>query len=76
MAPFCYLKVDGGVCGISGSELVNRLQDGEMRIHTLWEPSFLLGPGSEGMMILNPEYMLEGEHEVVVKTIKELLKTE
>ena len=76
MAPFCYLKVDEDVCGISGSELVNRLQDGKMRIHTLWEPSFLLGPGSEGMMILNPEYMLEGEHEVVVKTIKELLKAE
>jgi len=25
------------------------------------------------MMALNPEYMLEGEHEVVVKAIKETL---
>jgi len=27
-------------------------------------------------MVLNPEYMLEGEHGVVVKAIKEILKAE
>jgi len=73
MAPFCYLKLDEGVCGVSGRELVSKLQEGDPKIHTLWEPRFLLGPGCEGMMALNPEYMLEGEHEVVVKAIKEIL---
>jgi len=73
MAPFCFLKLDEGVCGISGRELVSRLQEGDPKIHTLWEPRFLLGPDCEGMMALNPEYMLEGEHEVVVKAIKEIL---
>jgi len=76
MAPFCYLKLDEGVCGMSGRELVSRLQEGDPKIHTLWEPRFLLGPDCEGMTALNPEYMLEGEHEVVVKAIKELLKAE
>lgn len=74
MTPFCYLILDESVCGISGRELENRLQKGKMRIHTLWEPTFLLGSGCKGMMIINPEYMLEGEHEVVVKSIKEILK--
>ncbi len=73
MAPFCFLKLDEGVCGVSGRELVSRLQGGDPKIHTLWEPRFLLGPDCEGMMALNPEYMLEGEHEVVVKAIKETL---
>ena len=73
MAPFCYLRLDEGICGMSGRELVSRLQEGDPKIHTLWEPRFLLGPDCEGMMAINPEYMLEGEHEVVVEAIKEIL---
>jgi L-seryl-tRNA(Ser) seleniumtransferase len=74
MAPFCYLVLDEEACGFSGSELVAKLKDGSPRIWTLWEPGFLLGEGYEGKMCINPQYMLDGEEEIVVGRIRGLLK--
>ena len=74
MAPFCFLALDEVVCDTSGSELVAELKEGAPRIWTLWEPAFLLGEGHEGKVCINPQYMLEGEEEIVVARIKELLE--
>ena len=68
------LRLDEGVCGISGRDLVVTLRGGNPRIEILWEPGFLLGSGYEGIIAVNPEYLLEGEPEILVARIKELLR--
>jgi len=74
MAPFCSLRLDEGVCGMSGRDLVEALREGDPRIETLWEPGFLLGSDYEGIIVVNPEYMLDGEPEILVARIKELFQ--
>jgi uncharacterized pyridoxal phosphate-dependent enzyme len=74
MAPFCSLRFDERVCVMTGRDLVGALREGKPRIETLWEPGFLLGAGYEGIMVVNPEYMLEGEPEILVTRIKKLLR--
>jgi L-seryl-tRNA(Ser) seleniumtransferase len=72
-APMCSLVLDEGISRVSGRELVERLKDGDPRIWVLWEPAFLLGEGQEGKICINPQYMLDGEEEIVVERIKGLL---
>ena len=74
MAPFCYLLLDEGVCGMTGRELVQRLKEGDPRVWTLWWPAFLIEDYHEKVCV-NPQYMLEGEEEIVVQRIKELFET-
>ncbi|HUS77980.1 MAG TPA: hypothetical protein VM050_04895 [Patescibacteria group bacterium] len=73
MAAFCSLVLDEGVCGVSGRELSSRLREEDPPIWTLWEPGFLLGDDYEGMLCINPQYMLKGEHEIVIRRVKEIL---
>jgi D-glucosaminate-6-phosphate ammonia-lyase len=72
MAPLCYLELDEEAVGMSGKELVKRLRDGDPSIETLYEPGFLLEK-YEGKVTINPQYMLEGDDDIVVNRIKEIL---
>jgi L-seryl-tRNA(Ser) seleniumtransferase len=72
MAPLCYLELDEEAAGMSGRELVKRLRDGDPSIETLYEPRFLLEK-YEGKVTINPQYMLEGDDNMVVNRIKEIL---
>jgi len=73
MAPFCYLKLDEKALGITGRDLVERLKEGDPSIMTLYEPAFLI-EDYRGKVTINPQYMLEGEEEIVVQRTKQLLK--
>ena len=71
-APFCYLILDQAKTGISGRELVNRLKSGDPCVYTLYEPKFLLGDCSN-MVVINPQYLIDGEHQILLDNIKEIL---
>jgi len=73
MAPFCYLKLDERTVGMNGRTLVEKLKDGNPSIMTLYEPAFLI-EDYHGKVTINPEYMLDGEEEIIVQRIRELLK--
>ena len=73
MAPLCYLELDEEIVGISGRDLVRRLRDGDPSIETLFEPRFLLEQ-YEGKVTINPQYMLEGDADLVIERIREILK--
>ncbi len=74
MAPFCAISLDESVTGVSGKELVSRLKKGEPVVYVIYEPEFLLGP-CPGKITVNPQYMLEGEHPLVVEKIKQILES-
>ncbi len=74
MAPFCAISLDESVTGVSGKELVSRLKKGEPVVYVIYEPEFLLGP-CPGKITLNPQYMLKGEHPLVVEKIKRILES-
>jgi L-seryl-tRNA(Ser) seleniumtransferase len=73
MAPLCYLELDEEIVGISGRDLVRRLRDGDPSIETLFEPRFLLEQ-YEGKVTINPQSMLEGDANLVIERIREILK--
>ena len=73
MAPLCYLELDEDIVGICGRDLVRRLRDGDPSIETLFEPRFLLEQ-YEGKVTINPQYMLEGDANLVIERIREILK--
>jgi D-glucosaminate-6-phosphate ammonia-lyase len=72
MAPLCYLELDEEAVGMSGRELVRALRDGDPSIETLYEPGFLLEK-YEGKVTINPQYMLEGDADIVVSRIRKIL---
>jgi len=72
MTPLCYLELDEEAVGMSGRELVRTLRDGDPSIETLYEPRFLLEK-YEGKVTINPQYMLEGDADIVVSRIREIL---
>ena len=74
MAPFCAISLDESVTGVSGKELVSRLKEGEPVVYVIYEPEFLLGP-CPGKITINPQYMLEREHPLVVEKIKQILES-
>jgi L-seryl-tRNA(Ser) seleniumtransferase len=74
MAPFCAISLDESVTGVSGKALVSRLKEGEPVVYVIYEPEFLLGP-CPGKITVNPQYMLEGEHSLVVEKIKQILES-
>ena len=73
MVPLSYIKLDESVTRISGRTLRNKLRDGDPSIETLYEPGFLLHQPKD-KLIINPEFLLEGEPEYVVNTIKNILE--
>ena len=72
MAPICYLEIDENVIGMSGRDLVKLLRDGDPSIEVIYEPIFLLDD-YVGKVTINPQYMLEGDDEIVINQIKKLL---
>ncbi len=52
---------------------MEKLREGDPSIETLYEPAFLL-KNPDGKLVINPEFLLEGEKETVVKEIKKILK--
>jgi L-seryl-tRNA(Ser) seleniumtransferase len=72
MSPICYLEIDEDVVGMSGRDLVKVLRDGDPSIEVLYEPRFLLD-NYAGKVTINPQYMLEGDDELVINHIKKLL---
>ena len=73
MVPLSVIKLDDQVTGITGAQLMENLRDGDPSIETLYEPAFLL-KNPKGKLVINPEFLLEGEKEAVVKEIKAILK--
>lgn len=73
MVPLSVIKLDERVTGVTGNRLVEKLRDGDPSIETLYEPGFLL-KNPKGKLVINPEFLLEGEKETVVKEIKKILK--
>ena len=71
MAPLGYLELDEEAVGMSGRELVRTLRDGDPSIETLYEPRFLLEKYM-GKVTINPQYMLEGDADIVVGRIREI----
>jgi L-seryl-tRNA(Ser) seleniumtransferase len=74
MAPLCYLELDDEKFDIRAQEVVTTLRDGDPSIEILFEPGFLLGE-CESIIAINPEFMLEGDIEIVIDRIKKLLQT-
>ena len=72
MAPFCAIKLDETITGVTGRELVTRLKEGPPIIYTIYEPEFMLGP-CPGVVTINPQYMLKGEHSILIDKIKKIL---
>ncbi len=72
MAPFCAIKLDETTTGVTGRELVTKLKEGHPIIYTIYEPEFMLGP-CPGVVSINPQYMLEGEHGILIDKIKKIL---
>ena len=73
MVPLSVITLDEQVTGITGTQFVMKLRDGDPSIETLYEPGFLL-KNPKGKLVINPEFLLEGEKETVVKEIKAILK--
>ena len=73
MAPVCILELSGKF-SISAKEVVTTLRDGDPSIEVLLEPGFLLHE-PEGKIAVNPEFMLEGDAEIVIARITKLLSS-
>jgi D-glucosaminate-6-phosphate ammonia-lyase len=72
MTPLAYVTLDEEEAGMSAVELQARLKEGDPIIETLHEPAFLIDD-YEGKLTINPEHMLEGDEEIVVRRIREIL---
>jgi L-seryl-tRNA(Ser) seleniumtransferase len=72
MAPICYLELNEEKFSISSEDLVKILRDGDPSIEILLEPGFLLEE-CKGKVAINPEFMLEGDAEIVINEITKIL---
>jgi uncharacterized pyridoxal phosphate-dependent enzyme len=73
MTPLAYVTLDEEA-GMETKELHARLKGGDPIIETLYEPSFLIDD-YHGKLTINPEHMLEGDEEIVVKRIRDILRS-
>jgi L-seryl-tRNA(Ser) seleniumtransferase len=73
MAPVCIMELSGNF-SISAKEVVETLRDGDPSIEVLLEPGFLLHE-PEGKIAVNPEFMLEGDADIVIDEITKLLSS-
>jgi len=73
ITPLCYLSLDEGAAGMTGRELSDRLRAGDPSIVAPYEPSYLL-MSPRGKLTINPEFMLEGDEQIVTRRIREILK--
>ena len=72
MTPLAYVTLDEEKAGMSALKLQARLREGDPIIETLYEPAFLIDD-YEGKLTINPEHMLEGDEEMVVSRIRDIL---
>jgi L-seryl-tRNA(Ser) seleniumtransferase len=72
MAPVCYLELNEDKFTIGAKEVVKILRNGDPSIEILLEPGFLLHE-PEGKIAINPEFMLEGDADIVIERITKLL---
>ena len=72
MTPLAYVTLDEEEAGMSAVELQARLKEGDPIIETLHEPAFLIDD-YQGKLTMNPEHLLEGDEEIVVRRIREIL---
>jgi D-glucosaminate-6-phosphate ammonia-lyase len=73
MAPVCYLVLDDNRFEVNAKDLVNMLRDGDPSIEVLLEPGFLLNE-PKGKITINPEFMFEGEPDIVIGEITKILQ--
>ena len=73
MVPLCYLKVDEKAIGMSGRELSEKLREGDPSIEAPYEPAFLIEDFKDKITI-NPEFMLEGDEQIVVDRVRQILR--
>ncbi len=72
MTPFAYLELDEARTGVTLSWLHAELKRGDPAIETLLEPSFLI-PDYRNRITINPEYLLEGDDDLIIKRVREIL---
>ncbi len=70
--PLVTVRVDEGVCGIGGGELHRGLVDGDPSIEGIYEPYYLL-EDCEGILVFNMQYILEGEEQLIIDRIRDIL---
>ena len=72
MAPVCFMELDEDRFDITAKDLVQLLRDGDPSIEILYEPAFILDKPN-GKITINPEFMLDGDQEIVVREITKIL---
>ena len=79
MVPLVGVKIDEKAFGMTGKDLSDKLMASNPKIYAPYESRFL-GPNSAGTLdayngkvTINPRGMLEGDEEIVVEKIKEIL---
>ena len=72
MTPFAYLKLDETKTSVTLRQIHRDLKQGEPCIETLLEPAFLI-PDYKDKVTFNPEYLLSGDDEVIIKRVREIL---
>lgn len=74
IAPFTYIRLTSKA-GITAKQLNQKLKEEDPVIYTLYEPWFL-HDDCAGMLIINPEYLLPEEAELVVEKVKRILRSQ
>lgn len=73
--PLVYLRVSEEVHGMTGRQLHQGLIDGDPSIEGIYEPYYLL-EDYEGMLVFNPQNILEGEEQIILTRISRILNRE
>lgn len=73
--PLVYLRVGEEVHAITGGQLHQGLIDGDPSIEGIYEPYYLL-EDYEGMLVFNPQNILEGEEQIILQRIRKVLNIE
>lgn len=68
---YAYIELDDGA-GMTLEELYLGLLEGDPVIETLYEPFFII-PDAEGKITVKPDYLLEGDEEIIVEKVRALL---
>lgn len=74
MSPLSYIKIDEEAVGITLKEVHRKLKEGDPSIEALCEPAFLIRDYHE-KITFNPEYLLEGDDELIIDRVKKILTT-
>lgn len=73
MVPIVAVKINEKVFGMSTKELSDKLREGNPSIDTLYDVDYIIEDYKDKLTI-NPEFMLEGDEEIVIQRIKDILK--